>query len=314
MGLTKPKIVGGVSLPDLTNPAEASDILTGKEAIAEDGGVLAGSHVCKQLHELFPALSNPAGAADVASGKQFVDSNGAVVSGTLEMGAIMLTLKYDTTANVLYNNKNCIRINGQYYTSDTKFEVARGTVVVVETYSSNVGSTINGNTYTEATYNLVMDRSYTITFNGTNAVGCKAIITENLPAEVVDAYTDVASNANEGRVQSLTIPDLKGKENFLITLLYEGEHESTNSKTVYDTYKLVTAVRKIGNTIQVFGLYGGSTTYQIYHCGTKTGASFDSNTGTITLPNNYSFYYIYSYWSNYGNYRYAYSHYYYVGW
>ena len=83
MGLTKPKIVGGVSLPDLTDPAGASDILTGKEAIAEDGAILTGNHVCKQLHELFPALSNPAGAVDVASGKQFVDSAGAVVVGEL---------------------------------------------------------------------------------------------------------------------------------------------------------------------------------------------------------------------------------------
>lgn len=218
MGLTKPKIVGGVSLPDLTDPAAAADILAGKEAIAEDGAVLVGTHVCKQLHELFPALSNPATAADVASGKQFVDNTGAVVSGTL------------------------------------------------------------------------------------NA------------AEVVNGYTDVPSNSSNGYEQTLTIPDLKGKENFFISLLYEGENESNNSKQISSNMRMVTSVRKTGNTIQVFGVYGGSTTYQLYHTGTSTGATFDKNTGTITLPSSWGFYYVYSYWSNYGNYRYAYAHYYYVGW
>ena len=180
MGLTKPKIVGGVSLPDLTNPAEASDILSGKEAIAEDGGVLAGSHVCKQLHELFPALSNPAGAADVASGKQIVDATGAVVSGTLEKLELP---EYSLYMNTNYTSTtNTITVDGttNFWTLGATFTFSKlakisGFLAIGRTDGGNAGEEVRYHIFTKeetvkfpvtTNGNHLYDRFYRVRIDG----------------------------------------------------------------------------------------------------------------------------------------------------
>lgn len=130
-------------------------------------------------------------------------------------------------------------------------------------------------------------------------------------AEIASSYTDV-SNTGVGYVSQLTIPELKGKENFFITLLYEGLNEANNSIQTSDYAYLVTGVRKAGSTMQVFAVRSISS-FDVCHMGSNA-VKFDSATGTITLPSNFYFYYVSSYHNNYGNVRYAYAHYYYVAW
>lgn len=86
MGLTKPKkiVQSGVSLPTLSNPATAADIMKDKQAINQSGAVLTGNHVCKTLLELLPDMSNPATAEQILSGYQGVNDKGELVTGTLE--------------------------------------------------------------------------------------------------------------------------------------------------------------------------------------------------------------------------------------
>lgn len=82
MGLTKPKITGGVELPELGNPASAANIQSGYEAVDGSGNKITGTHTEASLTDLLPALSNPAGAANIQSGYNAVNNAGAVVTGT----------------------------------------------------------------------------------------------------------------------------------------------------------------------------------------------------------------------------------------
>ena len=195
MGLTKPKIVGGVSLPDLTDPAAAADILSGKEAIDEAGAVLTGSHVCKQLHELFPALTDPATAADVASGKQFVDSSGAVVTGSASVGGLDTTKSHELygefggTTTTVWNGQWNDMVDLQLPTKYNKFyaivTISRGYVVIIDELEKEVSlSTSQGYSYKikvgKGSYSSSSDtmlRVYATTKNTSFYYTC-AVITE----------------------------------------------------------------------------------------------------------------------------------------
>lgn len=82
MGLTKPKITGGVELPELSNPAGAANIQSGFEAVDGEGNKITGTHTEASLTDLLPAMSNPAGAANIESGYQGVNSAGQLVTGS----------------------------------------------------------------------------------------------------------------------------------------------------------------------------------------------------------------------------------------
>ena len=69
----------GTPLPPLTNPASASDILSGKEAYDDQGVKLTGSYTPTVL----PTLTNPASASDILSGKEAIDGQGQKITGTL---------------------------------------------------------------------------------------------------------------------------------------------------------------------------------------------------------------------------------------
>lgn len=80
---------GGVELPALVNPAAATDIVSGKEAIDGNGNKLTGTYTPPTLSDLLPALSNAATAADIASGKQAINAAGEVVTGTAGKGLLL---------------------------------------------------------------------------------------------------------------------------------------------------------------------------------------------------------------------------------
>lgn len=69
----------GVTLPVLTNPASASDILSGKQAIDKDGQTITGTSNAVVL----PDLSTPASASDILSGKQAINASGQTITGTI---------------------------------------------------------------------------------------------------------------------------------------------------------------------------------------------------------------------------------------
>lgn len=98
------------SLPALSNPGQASDVLAGEEFYDEDGNPVTGtmpnnpaeaivipgggSYTIPQGYHtgqgtvtssgsVLPTLTNPASAGEIASGKEVIDQNGAVMTGTM---------------------------------------------------------------------------------------------------------------------------------------------------------------------------------------------------------------------------------------
>ena len=66
------------TLPSLSTPAAATDIIKGKQAIDAEGNKINGTLEPVVL----PALTNEGTAADLATGKQLINSSGEVVTGT----------------------------------------------------------------------------------------------------------------------------------------------------------------------------------------------------------------------------------------
>lgn len=109
------------SLPALSNPGQASDVLSGEQFYDEDGNPVTGtmpsnpteaivipgggSYTIPQGYHTgqgtvtssgsaLPTLTNPAAAGEIASGKEVIDQNGAVMTGTMPSNpAISETLK-----------------------------------------------------------------------------------------------------------------------------------------------------------------------------------------------------------------------------
>lgn len=96
----------GVDLPELSNPAVASDILSGKEAIDGVGSKITGTFTIEeelteqndlisQIATLvatkanpqggvtLPTLTNPATASDILSGKEAIDKDGNKLTGAI---------------------------------------------------------------------------------------------------------------------------------------------------------------------------------------------------------------------------------------
>ena len=66
------------TLPSLSNPAAATDIVKGKQAIDAEGNRIEGTLEPVVL----PTLINEGTAADLANGKQLISSSGEIVTGT----------------------------------------------------------------------------------------------------------------------------------------------------------------------------------------------------------------------------------------
>ena len=66
------------TLPSLSTPAAAADIVKGKQAIDAEGNRISGTLEPTVL----PTLTNEGTAADLAAGKQLINSSGEVVTGT----------------------------------------------------------------------------------------------------------------------------------------------------------------------------------------------------------------------------------------
>lgn len=66
------------TLPSLSTPAAATDIVKGKQAIDAEGNRISGTLEPVVL----PALTNEGTAADLAAGKQLINSSGEIVTGT----------------------------------------------------------------------------------------------------------------------------------------------------------------------------------------------------------------------------------------
>ena len=66
------------TLPSLSTPAAAADIVKGKQAIDAEGNRISGTLEPVVL----PALTNEGTAADLAQGKQLISSSGEIVTGT----------------------------------------------------------------------------------------------------------------------------------------------------------------------------------------------------------------------------------------
>lgn len=98
------------SLPALSNPGQASDVLSGEQFYDEDGNPVTGTmpnnpaeaivipgggsyNIPQGYHtghgtvtssgSALPTLTNPASAGEIASGKEVIDQNGAVMTGTM---------------------------------------------------------------------------------------------------------------------------------------------------------------------------------------------------------------------------------------
>lgn len=275
MGLTKPKIVGGVSLPDLTDPAAAADILSPKEAIAEDGAVLVGTHVCKQLHELFPALSNPAGAADVASGKQFVDSAGAVVSGTADPNEVTIEITFSSGSG---NTNNYLKIDNTTYTKNTTLKVPKGTSIYVLTYDTS--NRFDGKLYNTNEKTFIADCSYLIAFTTWGSTNGTVEITSQPNDSIVTGSVSKSS-------KKATCSKAKGKKNILI---YPTTTGTNNYTECYQTAISAYYINGIGAT---FAMSGAGTASGVYT--SKGSASWDSASGILTSSD---------YWHDYINYEY----------
>jgi len=72
------KSAGGITIPEMTNPASAENIDAGYEAADSEGNLITGTSTKKQI----PELSNPASAGNVDLGFETVDGEGNLVVGT----------------------------------------------------------------------------------------------------------------------------------------------------------------------------------------------------------------------------------------
>ena len=230
-------------------------------------------------------------ASDIVDGKTAYVNGSKVTGNVYEIESTMSTMRDAESAEVVGTD---LRVVSKGSSSDYLFRA--GSKIEVDLPLSNLGNATAEDVASGKTFTSTAGMLVTGTLNA---------------AEIASSYTDV-SNTGVGYVSQLTIPELKGKENFFITLLYEGLNEGNNSIQTSDYAYLVTGVRKAGSTMQVFAVRAMSS-FDVYHMGSNA-VTFDSATGTITLPNNFYFYYVRSYHNNYGNVRYAYAHYYYVAW
>lgn len=259
------------------------DAIIAELSAALDGKALPGSGV--------DTSDATATASDIVDGKTAYVNGSKVTGNVYEIESTMSTMRDAESAEVVGTD---LRVVSKGSSSDYLFRA--GSKIEVDLPLSNLGNATAEDVASGKTFTSTAGMLVTGTLNA---------------AEIASSYTDV-SNTGVGYVSQLTIPELKGKENFFITLLYEGLNEGNNSIQTSDYAYLVTGVRKAGSTMQVFAVRAMSS-FDVYHMGSNA-VTFDSATGTITLPNNFYFYYVRSYHNNYGNVRYAYAHYYYVAW
>lgn len=80
-------IIGGTSLPELTNPADSGQILSGYQAINDDGEVLTGTITSRGTQTITPGTSNQTIAAgQYLSGTQTITGDSDLVAGNIRSG------------------------------------------------------------------------------------------------------------------------------------------------------------------------------------------------------------------------------------
>ena len=132
---------GGKPLPTLTRPAGAAQIISGYQAIDQEGALLTGTSTAKVL----PTLSNPASSSDIRQGKQAVSQSGSILTGTMPSGVIVQTCKVKFTAgtgasiSVTTNNGVLTVLQGESKT----VTLYRGVTYAVERYLSQASFMLN---------------------------------------------------------------------------------------------------------------------------------------------------------------------------
>ena len=99
------------TLPSLSTPAAAADIIKGKQAIDAEGNRISGTLEPTVL----PTLTNEGTTADLVTGKQLISSSGEIVTGSYE-GIILPTLTNEGTAADLAKGKQLISNSGEIVT------------------------------------------------------------------------------------------------------------------------------------------------------------------------------------------------------
>ena len=80
-------VIGGTSLPELTNPADSGQILSGYQAINQDGEVLTGTIASRGAQTITPGTSNQTIAAgQYLSGTQTIAGDSDLVAGNIKNG------------------------------------------------------------------------------------------------------------------------------------------------------------------------------------------------------------------------------------
>lgn len=80
-------VVSGIQLPDLTTPAGSEQILSGYQAINEDGEILTGTIASRGAQTITPGTSNQTIAAgEYLSGTQTIAGDSDLVAGNIKSG------------------------------------------------------------------------------------------------------------------------------------------------------------------------------------------------------------------------------------
>lgn len=156
----------GVRIPELTNPAAASDILPGKQAIDQVGALLTGTSTAKEL----PALNNPALASDILPGKQAVNGYGGTITGT-STAKVLPSLSNPAAASDISSGKQSIDGAGKIIQGTgnvlkaitVKISVQQACLGSVSVF--NVGTISKGGSTTATLYSGV---SYPIAYSSFN--------------------------------------------------------------------------------------------------------------------------------------------------
>lgn len=149
MRFIKP-VSGGVELPELSNPAGASNIQAGYEAIGSGGEKITGTHEEAGL----PVLTTPAEARHIKRDKQVIDANGNILTGTMyndevytqEGYAMALSWVPDSEDNYCGTLTDSLGdataadvVEGKTFTSAAGLKVA-GTAILGATSITNLGT------------------------------------------------------------------------------------------------------------------------------------------------------------------------------